>query len=131
MMSASVLSVLKLPAALPMPLAPDGRSIVAQGVSPGIQGGDLTHSPGGAVLALICRLSGALVPCGDLYPGLTPWASFLRPYGTIVTLFMELGTRVVRSVRSLLKKGTGSELMADYASAKRSRRGACPLFQLG
>ncbi len=30
---------------------------------------------------------------------------------------------------SLLKKGTGSELMPDYATEKRSRRGACALFQ--
>ncbi len=27
-----------------------------------------------------------------------------------------------------MKKGTGSELMADHATEKRSRRGACPLF---
>jgi hypothetical protein len=30
---------------------------------------------------------------------------------------------------SLLKKGTGSELMLDHAIEKRPRRGACTLFQ--
>jgi hypothetical protein len=33
------------------------------------------------------------------------------------------------TARSLLKKGTGSEFMADYDTEKRPRRGACTLFQ--
>jgi cellulose synthase/poly-beta-1,6-N-acetylglucosamine synthase-like glycosyltransferase len=35
----------------------------------------------------------------------------------------------VESPTSLLKKGTGSGLMADHATEKRPQRGACPLFQ--
>jgi hypothetical protein len=44
--------------------------------------------------------------------------------------FHSLGRLTARfGTRKLLKKGTGSELMADHATEKRPRRGACTLFQ--
>jgi hypothetical protein len=62
--------------------SPAGASETSPGREPGVSWRCHEGSPGGAAEANKCRPAGAFRSGALLYPRLTPWATFFRPFGT-------------------------------------------------